>query len=152
MQSVGRRYVRYVNETYGRTGTSWEGRFKSAVSRDEYLIACSRYIELNPVRAGLVTHLSVPGIGRVGSLAGCGLLVRRTGSDHEGETRQISRVDRNAKDEGEWDGIRHATQRGRLIGRETFQKQVEAMTGRRLVGEARGRPKKMAGMSIEKVL
>jgi hypothetical protein len=55
-------------------------------------------------------------------------------------------------DEGEWDGIRHATQRGRLIGRETFQKQVEAMTGRRLVGEARGRPKKMAGMSIEKIL
>ena len=57
MQSVGRRYVRYVNKTYRRTGTLWEGRFKSAaVSRDEYLIACSRYIELNPVRAGLVAH------------------------------------------------------------------------------------------------
>lgn len=57
MQSVGRRYVRYVNRTYGRSGTLWEGRFKSAAtSRDEYLIACSRYIELNPVRAGLVTH------------------------------------------------------------------------------------------------
>src|SRR6266545_3029924 len=57
MQSVGRRYVRYVNYAYGRSGTLWEGRFKSAaVSRDEYLIACSRYIELNPVRAGLVAH------------------------------------------------------------------------------------------------
>jgi putative transposase len=57
MQSVGRRYVRYVNETYGCTGTLWEGRFKSAaVSRDEYLIACSRYIEFNPVRAGIVAH------------------------------------------------------------------------------------------------
>lgn len=57
MQSVGRRYVRYVNDTYDRTGTLWEGRFKSAiVSRDEYLIACSRYIELNPVRAGMVHH------------------------------------------------------------------------------------------------
>lgn len=57
MQSVGRRYVRYINDTYERTGTLWEGRFKSAiVSRDEYLIACSRYIELNPVRAGMVCH------------------------------------------------------------------------------------------------
>ena len=57
MQSVGRRYVRYINDTYERTGTLWEGRFKSAVvSRNEYLIACSRYIELNPVRAGMVGH------------------------------------------------------------------------------------------------
>ncbi|MFQ5882713.1 MAG: transposase [Candidatus Methylomirabilales bacterium] len=57
MQSVGRRYVRYINLKYGRSRTLWEGRFKSAVvSRDEYLIVCSRYIELNPVRAGLVKH------------------------------------------------------------------------------------------------
>jgi putative transposase len=47
MQSVGRRYVRYINQTYRRTGTLWEGRFKSAaVSCDEYLVACTRYIEL----------------------------------------------------------------------------------------------------------
>jgi putative transposase len=57
MQSVGRRYVRYINKTYDRSGTLWEGRFKSAaVSRDEYLMACSRHIELNPFRAGLVEH------------------------------------------------------------------------------------------------
>jgi putative transposase len=55
-------------------------------------------------------------------------------------------------EEREWEEIRQATQRGRLIGRETFQKQVEAMTGRRLVGEARGRPKKTARTRIEKVL
>jgi putative transposase len=54
--------------------------------------------------------------------------------------------------ERESEEIRQATQRGRLIGRETFQKQVEAMTGRRLVGEARGRPRKTAGVTIEKVL
>ena len=57
MQSVGRRYVRYMNDTHERTGTLWEGRFKSAVvSRDEYVIMWSRYIELNPVRAGMVRH------------------------------------------------------------------------------------------------
>jgi hypothetical protein len=55
-------------------------------------------------------------------------------------------------DEGEWEDSHQATQRGRLIGRETFQKQVEAMTGRRLVGEARGRPKKAIAIASEKVL
>ena len=53
--------------------------------------------------------------------------------------------------EGEWEEIRHATQRGRLIGQPTFQKRVEAMTGRRLAGEARGWPKKMAATRIGKV-
>ncbi len=44
MQNVGRRYVRYINAAYNRSGTLWEGRFRSAVvSRDEYLIVCSRY-------------------------------------------------------------------------------------------------------------
>jgi putative transposase len=57
LQSLGRRYVRYINQTYKRTGTLWEGRFKSSlVSKDEYLLACARYIELNPVRAKIVNH------------------------------------------------------------------------------------------------
>jgi putative transposase len=56
MQSLGRRYVRHFNDRYRRTGTLWEGRFRSAVvDNAEYFFACSRYIELNPVRAGMVT-------------------------------------------------------------------------------------------------
>jgi len=55
MQSVGRRYVQYVNYTYRRTGTLWEGRFKaSLVESESYLLTCYRYIELNPVRARMV--------------------------------------------------------------------------------------------------
>lgn len=55
MQSVGRRYVQYINYTYRRTGTLWEGRFKSSlVDADNYLLTCQRYIELNPVRADMV--------------------------------------------------------------------------------------------------
>ena len=55
MQAIGRHYVRYFNHTYGRTGTLWEGRFKSClVDAEDYLLACHRYIELNPVRAGMV--------------------------------------------------------------------------------------------------
>jgi len=57
LQSHGRRYVRYFNDTYSRTGTLWEGRFSSSlVETDRYLWACHRYIELNPVRAGMVAH------------------------------------------------------------------------------------------------
>ena len=59
MQTVGRRFVYYMNKTYKRTGTLWEGRFKSSlVDSDCYLFTCMRYIELNPVRASMVDHPS----------------------------------------------------------------------------------------------
>ena len=55
MQSLGRRYVRYLNDRRGRTGTLWDGRYKaSLVATGDYLWNCYRYIELNPVRAGIV--------------------------------------------------------------------------------------------------
>ena len=57
MQAVGRRYVRYYNDSQGRSGTLWEGRYKSTVIQTErYLLACMVYIDLNPVRAGLVAQ------------------------------------------------------------------------------------------------
>lgn len=57
MQSVGRRYVRYFNDRYARTGTLWEGRYRTTqIDSDKYLFTCYRYIEMNPVRAGLVSH------------------------------------------------------------------------------------------------
>ena len=53
--SLGRRYVQHINRRYGRTGTLWDSRYKSSlVHADAYLLACLRYIELNPVRAGMV--------------------------------------------------------------------------------------------------
>lgn len=57
MQAVNRSYVRRINRARGRTGTLWEGRFHSTlIDTDRYLLACQRYIELNPVRAGIVAH------------------------------------------------------------------------------------------------
>lgn len=57
MQAVGRSYVRYFNDSQGRTGTLWEGRYKSTlIQTDRYLLACMAYIDLNPVRAGLVVQ------------------------------------------------------------------------------------------------
>lgn len=58
MQSLGRRYVGWFNHRHGRTGTLWEGRFRtSLVDSESYLLACQRYIELNPHRAGLASGL-----------------------------------------------------------------------------------------------
>ena len=55
MRYLGSRYVQYVNFVYRRSGTLWEGRFKSSlVDQEQYLLTCYRYIELNPVRANMV--------------------------------------------------------------------------------------------------
>jgi putative transposase len=57
MQALGRRYLKYINATCNRTGTLWEGRYKaSLIDSDMYLLTCMCYIELNPVRAGMVKH------------------------------------------------------------------------------------------------
>ena len=57
MRDLGRCYVRYFNRRYGRTGTLWEGRFRSCIAEAaHYVLACYRYIELNPVRARMTDH------------------------------------------------------------------------------------------------
>jgi len=55
MQAVGRSYVRYFNDAQHRSGTLWEGRYRSTlIQTDRYLLTCMAYLDLNPVRAGLV--------------------------------------------------------------------------------------------------
>lgn len=57
MKHLGQRYVQYVNRSYRRSGTLWEGRFRSCLTqREDYVLSCYRYIELNPVRASMVHH------------------------------------------------------------------------------------------------
>jgi len=57
MKHLGQRYVQYINRSYRRSGTLWEGRYKSCLTQTEdYVLACYRYIELNPVRANMVSH------------------------------------------------------------------------------------------------
>lgn len=57
MKALGQQYVQYINRHNSRTGTLWEGRFRSCIVDEErYFLTCQRYIELNPVRAGMVDH------------------------------------------------------------------------------------------------
>lgn len=125
MQSLGRRYVRWFNDKYGRTGTLWEGRFRSTViDADRYLLACARYIELNPVRAGIVNS---PELYRWSSYAHhAGVLVDPLVTDHPlvwalGNTpferqlayRRLFEVDLAAEF---LQSLRSATNRGRALG------------------------------------
>ena len=77
MQALGRRYVQYFNREYRRSGTLWEGRFKSCLVEDEvYLLDLYRYIEMNPVRAKMVSDPGdyrwssylINGLGKVSDL------------------------------------------------------------------------------------
>ena len=62
MKCLGERYVQYVNRQYGRAGTLWQGRYRSCLVQDEeYFMVCQRYIDLNPVRAAMVSN---PGLYR----------------------------------------------------------------------------------------
>lgn len=157
MQSVGRRYVRYINDAYERTGTLWEGRFKSAiVSRDEYLIACSRYIELNPVRAGMVRHpreyrwSSYQGraMGRLDPLLDEDPWYVTLGDNPQARAAAYAKWLEASVSDHEWDGIRNATQQGRAVGSASFQEEIGGKVGRRLTGETRGRPKGAARSEI----
>lgn len=57
MKALGQRYTQYINRTYNRFGTLWQGRYRSSiVGEDRYFLVCHRYIELNPVRAGIIRH------------------------------------------------------------------------------------------------
>lgn len=153
MQSVGRRYVRYFNDAHRRTGTLWEGRFKSAVvSRDDYLIRCSRYIELNPVRAGMVDHprdyrwssYHRRALGRSDALLDEDPWYASLGSTVSERARVYHDWLEGFVNEAEWDQIRRTTQQGRVIGNEAFEDEIGRAVGRRLTGETRGRPKAAA--------
>ena len=61
MKHLGRRYVQYVNRTYRRSGTLWEGRYRSCLAQEEvYVLTCQRYIELNSVRANMEGGRAIP--------------------------------------------------------------------------------------------
>ena len=151
MQSLGRRYVRYVNTEYNRTGTLWEGRYKSSlVDKDEYLAACSRYIELNPVRAKMTGRPEEYGWSSFRSKASgmtediidpdpiyvdMGKTAKERGSNY-------SKWVLEGVPEHELNLIRSATQKCGIIGSSTFTNRIEKAIGRSVALKPVGRPKK----------
>jgi len=151
MQALGRRYVRWFNSRHRRTGTLWEGRFRSTVvETDRYLLACMRYVEMNPVRAGLVDD---PAAYRWSSHRHqLGQTADPLITEHAvywalGNTpfeRQLAyrRLFEQGQLEGEVDAIRRATQRGWVLGEEGFVEEISTKARRRAWPIRPGRPRK----------
>lgn len=149
MQSLGRRYVQYANRFYRRTGSLWEGRFKSSVVQAEsYLLACQRYIELNPVRAGMVAD---PGQYRWSSYRANGLgeidvcltqheLYRSLGCDGGERQAAYRALFRPELDTQAVDDISKALQLGMPVGNERFAETICESLGIRHNSGKRGRP------------
>jgi putative transposase len=139
MQSVGRRYVPVFNRAHGRTGTLWEGRYRATViETDRYLFACYRYIELNPLRAGLAPH---PGdyrwssyranaLGWLDSLVTPHDRFVALGADSvKRQEAYRGLFDTMTDDSSVW-RIREATTKGSALGSDQFSRELESLKGR----------------------
>ena len=152
MQALGRRYVRYVNDRYHRTGTLWEGRYKaSLVGDDRYLLHCHRYIELNPVRARMVVdpadyawsshrHLAFDAFDPLVSPRSA---VTRLDHDPAERRRRYRALVLETVTPDETDAIRLHLQRQHLYGPDRFRRAIEAQLGCSVGPKKIGRPRKI---------
>lgn len=150
MQSIGRRYVQYFNHVYGRTGTLWEGRYKSTlIDSERYLLTCMRYIELNPVRAAMVVHPAdypwssyrANAQGAHDVLLTSHELYRRLARADEERRAAYRQLFRAQIPKAEVEAIRDATNKAWALGDGRFISKVEALSERRAAPLPRGRPK-----------
>lgn len=151
MKALAARATRYRNRLEGRSGTLWESRYKpSVVQTDTYLLACSRYIELNPVRARMVAE---PGDypwssyrERAGMVCGCDWLdadpcFLALGLDPIERYARYEAFIRQAVTCDEIRLIREVLQRGQMTGSSRFIDEIEKITGLRIEQRGQGRPR-----------
>ena len=154
VQSVGRRYVQYFNFTYHRTGTLWEGRYRATVvDSEQYLLVLMRYIELNPVRAGMVEQPEdYPWSSHRRNALGESGLNAQWISPHDeylrlGQNdveRQVAYRDLfcTAIPGEDLSEIRECTHKGWALGDERFREQIEALGQQRATSRGVGRSPK----------
>lgn len=151
MKHLGQRYVQYINKTYRRSGTLWEGRFRSSiVQKRGYLLRCYRYIELNPVRAGMVQHpADHPWSSYAANAEGkhSGLLTPHAeylalGAAIDERIAAYQALFRTDLDSITLREIRSATNGGYALGSGRFKAEIAAILGRRAGPGRSGRPKK----------
>jgi putative transposase len=151
MRHLGQRYVQYFNRRYGRSGTLWEGRYHSCVAESSsYVLACYRYIEMNPVRAGMVEHPSQYSWSSYNANSG--------GRTEKAITPHSEYLALGSEPSFRWDAyrslflqgidtdlleaIRSATNGGYPLGSESFRHDISSKTGRRTEAGKAGRPLK----------
>ena len=158
MKALGQRYVQYVNRTYRRSGTLWEGRYRSCLTQDEtYLLACQRYIEMNPVRAAMVAHpgdypwssYAANAQGAADTLIQPHPLYQALGASAADRQAMYRELFRHHLDPGLVDEIRRATNGNFALGNEQFALQVAEALARRVKPGKSGRPRKLPGRQSE---
>ncbi|MDP1635053.1 MAG: transposase [Gallionellaceae bacterium] len=151
MKLLGQRYVQHVNRLYRRSGTLWEGRFRSCIVQDEaYLLGCSRYIELNPVRAGMVAHPAeypwssyrANAQGEANGLVEAHPLYTALGRQTQQRQTAYRDLFHQEFEPGFADEIRRATNGNFALGSERFLAEVTAALGCRAIPGKSGRPRK----------
>ena len=149
MKHLGQRYVQYVNRAYRRSGTLWEGRFRSCLVQSEvYLLACYRYIELNPVRGGIARHprdyrwssYHANALGKADPLLTAHEEYLRLDRDDSSRREAYRELFRLQPDAETLDQIRGATNGNFALGRESFHREIERALGRRARPGKPGRP------------
>ena len=151
MKFLGAKYVRYVNKAYGRTGSLWEGRFKcSLVQDDAYFSTCLRYIEMNPVRAGLVaspeeyqwSSYRFRAYGEDYGILDRDPRYEGLGSCDQERQHEYRRFFMAAEADAEWTWVRETTLKGGILGNEEFKERIAQLTGQDVVLRPQGRPRK----------
>jgi putative transposase len=154
MQDLGRRYVRLFNEVHQRSGTLWEGRYKSSlIDSETYLLTCHRYIELNPVRAGLVKHPvqyrwsshAHYALGAKNALVTRHAVFDGLGDDEAARRSTFAAQFSEPIGQALIERIRVTTNRGWPLGSDNFLDQIEAALGYSARPPKRGRPFKTNG-------
>lgn len=148
MQALGRMYVMYFNRSYNRTGTLWEGRFRSCLVQEEsYLLHLYRYIELNPVRAGMVSDpgeyswssYQCNGLGKRSELHSAHRLYLALGQNPTERQHSYRQLFRHQVDGKLLDDIRQITQKGLALGSDKYIAELESLTGKILTEGVKGR-------------
>ncbi|MEI6802958.1 MAG: transposase [Burkholderiales bacterium] len=149
MQAIGRRYVRYFNDRQKRSGTLWEGRYKSTVVQSErYLLACMAYIDLNPVRAGMVeraqdypwsSHGHYAGL-RIDSCVTPHPIFWELGNTPFAREAAYAEMVHAGINPVQRQALTDATLRGWALGEPAFVADLQSKTPRRLSKSSAGRP------------
>ena len=149
MQYVGRRYVPYVNHLYGTSGSIWEGRYKASLIHDEeYLLACMRYIELNPVRADMVrspagfrwSSYRANAQGKADDLVTAHALYLNLARTRPARLEAYKALFKAHVEPGALEQIRAAWRTGTPLGNDHFRERIEAKLKCNVGHSRRGRP------------
>jgi len=152
MQATGRRYVPYINQKYNTSGSLWEGRYKASLVQDEhYLLTCMRYIELNPVRAGMVkssahhrwSSYRANVQGKDNPLVTIHPEYKRLGRNSAQRCAAYRELFKGHVEAEDLNDIRSAWQTGTPLGNDRFRDKIEEKLKCKVGYSRRGRPKRL---------